>query len=301
MIFMYGPLIFLYFQFSLVKDHQFRRKHLVHFIPAAITFIYLSPYYVLNAETKIGFITQTLSTELNSWRVYFNAALPWLQIALLGFYSFLSYLSIQNREQEISQEGYKRLSVVVYSFFGFTASYSLYYVMLYTTGYVLIYDYIISVTMSIFIYGIGYLGFGQNLAGSVLTKADKYSSSGLNKVQLKKYAEKIRKVTEDKELYLNRELNLDVLAKEVDLNKHDLSRILNEQIGRNFSEFINEYRISKAKRLLEEGSSHLNMLGIAFESGFNNKASFNTSFKKYTGMTPSQYKKEVHLQSVKSD
>ncbi len=155
--------------------------------------------------------------------------------------------------------------------------------------------------MSVFIYGIGYLGFSQNLAGSVLTKVDKYSSSSLNEAQLKKYAEKVQEVTKDKELYLNRELNLDVLAKEVELSKHDLSRILNEQIGKNFSEFINEYRISKAKRLLEKGNSHLNMLGIAFESGFNNKASFNTSFKKYTGMTPSQYKKEVKLQSVKSD
>lgn len=294
-IFVYGPLIYLYMQYSLEKGYQFKREYLIHFIPAIMTLAYLFPYYILDGEIKIGYMTQELSVELGVWRVYFNAVLPWLQITFLGFYSFLSYRGLQKRKQEISQEGYKRFSIIVYSFLGFTTSYLLYYIMLYTTGYVLIYDYIISVTMSVFIYGIGYLGFSQNLTGSVYRNADKYLSSGLNEEQLKEYSEIILQTTEKKQLYLNRELNLDILAKEVALNKHDLSRILNEQIGKSFSEFINEYRISKAKRLLEEGSSHLNMLGIAFESGFNNKASFNTSFKRYTGMTPSQYKKEAQL------
>jgi len=71
---------------------------------------------------------------------------------------------------------------------------------------------------------------------------------------------------------------------------HDLSYLLNEGFGKNFFQFINSYRVAEAKRLmLSEKNRHLNLLGIAYSAGFNSKTTFNTAFKRETGMSPSMF------------
>ncbi|WP_373493157.1 helix-turn-helix domain-containing protein, partial [Aquiflexum sp.] len=61
-----------------------------------------------------------------------------------------------------------------------------------------------------------------------------------------------------------------------------------------FFELVNGYRVEESKNLMmDEKLNHLSMIGIAFEAGFSSKTAFNTAFKKHTGMTPSQFKKEA--------
>jgi AraC-like DNA-binding protein len=75
---------------------------------------------------------------------------------------------------------------------------------------------------------------------------------------------------------------------------HDLSYLLNEAFGMNFFRFINLYRIEEAKQLMiSEKYRHLNILGIAYSAGFNSKTTFNTAFKKETGVSPSQFMQQV--------
>jgi AraC-like DNA-binding protein len=90
--------------------------------------------------------------------------------------------------------------------------------------------------------------------------------------------------------YLDNELSLPQLAREMDISSHDLSWLLNEGFGKNFFQFINSYRVEEAKNLmLSEKHKHLNLLSIAYAAGFNSKTTFNTTFKKETGMAPSQF------------
>ena len=92
-------------------------------------------------------------------------------------------------------------------------------------------------------------------------------------------------------LYQKKDLTIAELAEKVGLHQKHLSFLINQYSGKNFFNFINEYRVKKAQELLTDNNfSHLSFLGIAFESGFNSKATFNASFKKITGKTPSQYK-----------
>jgi AraC-like DNA-binding protein len=92
--------------------------------------------------------------------------------------------------------------------------------------------------------------------------------------------------------YLDSELNLIKLSELINMTPHHLSYVINTGFNENFFSFINTYRVEKAKELLvKEEMNKLSMLGIAFESGFNSKTSFNTTFKKITGQTPSDYKK----------
>ncbi|NVN95398.1 MAG: AraC family transcriptional regulator [Bacteroidetes bacterium] len=94
------------------------------------------------------------------------------------------------------------------------------------------------------------------------------------------------------EPYLDSELNLIKLSELLNITSHQLSYVINSGFNENFFQFINKYRVEKAKKLLvNEDLNSLSILGIAFESGFNSKTSFNTIFKKITNNTPSDFKK----------
>ena len=94
------------------------------------------------------------------------------------------------------------------------------------------------------------------------------------------------------ELYLDLELNLGKLAKKLGISSHQLSYVINKGYNQNFYSYINKFRIEKAKKLLiDKELDRYSIIGIAFESGFNSKTTFNTLFKKITGMTPSEFKK----------
>ncbi|AZA91003.1 DNA-binding transcriptional regulator AraC [Chryseobacterium nakagawai] len=100
-------------------------------------------------------------------------------------------------------------------------------------------------------------------------------------------------IMETQKPYLDGDLNLLKLSDLIQINAHQLSYLLNTGFQENFFYFVNKYRVEHAKKMLTEGSFHkLSILGIAFESGFNSKTAFNTIFKKMTGMTPSEFKKE---------
>jgi len=109
---------------------------------------------------------------------------------------------------------------------------------------------------------------------------------------LVKYKSKLSELMRIQQPYIDSELNLIKLAELINMTPHQLSYIINTGFNENFFRFVNNYRVGKAKELLlKEEMNKLSILGIAFESGFNSKTSFNNTFKKITGLTPSEFKK----------
>lgn len=95
---------------------------------------------------------------------------------------------------------------------------------------------------------------------------------------------------EKEKVYLDETLNLPKLADKMDISTHDMSYLLNDGFGQSFFQFVNIYRIEEAKRLLlSDKHSHFNMLGVAYASGFSSKTTFNTTFKKLTNQSPSEF------------
>ncbi len=107
------------------------------------------------------------------------------------------------------------------------------------------------------------------------------------------YTEKLTRFITEEEPFLEPNLSLRSLAEQLEIHPNKLSWLLNERIGKNFNEFINHYRIEYFKQLaLNPENSHISLLGLAYESGFNSKTVFNTYFKKDMGMTPKEYLKK---------
>ncbi|QES92386.1 helix-turn-helix transcriptional regulator [Empedobacter brevis] len=95
------------------------------------------------------------------------------------------------------------------------------------------------------------------------------------------------------EPYLDSSLTIQDLAEQVEMPVKDLSTLINLYMDKHFFDFVNEYRIEKAMQILKDASQkELTVLEILYQVGFNSKSSFNTSFKKYTGKTPTDFRKE---------
>ncbi|PYQ29899.1 MAG: hypothetical protein DMF56_09235 [Acidobacteria bacterium] len=92
--------------------------------------------------------------------------------------------------------------------------------------------------------------------------------------------------------YLDPELSLDALAQQLAIPSKHLSQIINQQLGRNFNDWINTWRIEEVKRrLIDRKSSHLSIVAIGEAAGFRSKSTFNSAFRKETSMTPSAYRR----------
>lgn len=100
--------------------------------------------------------------------------------------------------------------------------------------------------------------------------------------------------------FLNNELTIQDLADQLEVSTQEISSYLNKELGVNFFNYINTFRIEEAKqRITNPYYDNETLLGIAYDSGFNSKTSFNTLFKKETGMTPSEYKKAFRSSTKK--
>jgi YesN/AraC family two-component response regulator len=95
----------------------------------------------------------------------------------------------------------------------------------------------------------------------------------------------------EEEPFLDPSLTIQELANQIDIPFRALSVLINHHMDQHFFDFVNEYRIQKAMVILKDQSrSQLTVLEILYEVGFNSKSSFNTSFKKYTNLTPTAYR-----------
>ncbi|MBO4764226.1 MAG: helix-turn-helix transcriptional regulator [Bacteroidales bacterium] len=104
----------------------------------------------------------------------------------------------------------------------------------------------------------------------------------------------LRELFEQKEVYLDKNLTIDSLAKMASTNKARMSRFINEVFSCNFPTLLNNYRVTKAVELLSDPASDIYTVeAIGENCGFNNRQAFHSSFKKRIGMPPSKFRKLI--------
>lgn len=99
--------------------------------------------------------------------------------------------------------------------------------------------------------------------------------------------EQLNQLMDEDEIYLNPSLSLRELAQSLQIHPNKLSWLINENLGKNFNEYINDWRLTAfQQKALNPENSNITLLGLAYESGFNSKSVFNEFFKRATGLTP---------------
>ena len=165
----------------------------------------------------------------------------------------------------------------------------------------------VGITLSLMLIAFGFYGFRQtaifssidtqevpslNLDSSISDKVA-YSKSGLTPEKIESLASRLTGHMEIKKPFLDENLSLALLAEQSEISQPHLSQIINQYFKMNFYDFVNRYRVEEAKQKLSSPDfDHLSVLGIAFDCGFKSKSSFNRYFKKYTGVSPSAFKKK---------
>lgn len=295
--FLYGPLLFLYIE--QLEGAKRKYKYVYHFIPFLIFFLLSIPLFMLSSNSKSEIMKSGHVPIL--YLGYVLKAIPWISIIHLLFYGFI----ILTKAKVFAEFKLIKRWVLFLSFatFGIAISYLSYMVLAEFNLIKLEWDYAISFVMSLFILIITILGLIQPDIFNDTLPADqgshekipfkKYKNSPIDEKSGKKIAEKINQSMLQGNLWRDGELRLEQLAKIVDLPKHYLSQIINEQFKMNYFEFINHYRIEEAKTIFEKNGKKLTAIEVGYQVGFNNKVSFNKAFKSFTGMTPLEYKKSI--------
>jgi AraC-like DNA-binding protein len=119
----------------------------------------------------------------------------------------------------------------------------------------------------------------------------KYADKKLNEEDVNLIVAKLKRVMTEKELFRNADLKINDLAREINVPGHQLSQVLNNYLGKNFTLFVNEYRVAEACKILVN-ETNLTIDAIGAEVGFNSSSTFFATFKKIKGLTPSVYQQE---------
>lgn len=275
-------------------------KILLHFIPTLLFLLFISFPYFFSATTISAVFNRTLN---NIMRIIMITAVP-LQIII---YWIISYRLLQKHTQSIllfsSQSKSRNLSWFSSILFWFliiiliSFSHKFYDIQPITAlspllylSLVLFMVYNLLKQKEVFMTSKSDNLLLENVITQYKTASDK--TSRLSPEDILHYKTALDNLLSVEEIYTDPEINLSSLAEKTGLSMNDLSYLINTSYKMNFYGLINNYRIEKVKQmLLNEKYSHLTILGVAYESGFTSKSTFNDLFKKYTGITPREYVK----------
>jgi AraC-like DNA-binding protein len=287
--FLFGPLFFYYGKALTNREFRFWLHDIVHFTPF-ITVVILS------------FVDEQLPQAWQFSHVL-EVILPWCMMVQMLAYLLGALCMLWNYVRRI-RENYSSIEKI-----------NLHWLRLLMFAQVIIWPIaffveitksnphemnIMWVLISVFMYMIGYFGIRQPeiFTGAIEEEAmeeglakKKYQKSTLTAEQSEAIIQKLFALMMETKPYLESNLTLPVLSKLLSVSTHHLSQVINEKFGQNFFDYINQFRVDEAKRLLRDPRHHhLNLAAIGFEVGFNSVSSFNTIFKKATSLTPSQYR-----------
>lgn len=253
-----GPLLFLYGK-KILQDYRLQTLDLVHFIPS---FIFAACAFIIPNQSNL------LS--------YLSYSLVLLQLFLYVAFSWVNAKA--NSQLTDHYLWYKKLVVGVF-LVG----------ILFLLIFVRIIPFYIAGAM---IYSLLIYYFSYSLLKKHSFQLGKYQQSKLKRDESDKLLEKLEELLASEKLHCQSRIKLEDLALRLATTSRNLSQTINQNKNKNFSEYINEWRIQEIKNMLSDTSKKDQKIAtLAFACGFNNLTSFNQLFRLKTGFTPSQYRK----------
>ncbi len=298
--FLFNPAFYLYSRS--LTDEKFKLKliQLLHLIPY-LFFEFTNHYYTLSFTVDEFFII-----DPNLWiRLLFAGSF----IISLILYNSLSIvyvhkhrMNLKNEFSNISQNqklAWLLFIVISYIIYILTAT-SLGLFGFFYNDYELSLFFNYSATLAL-TFTLGFYGIRQDeiykkkLKNNGLSQPEeRYKKSKLSNNKKGEIKDLILNHFIEKSPYLNPELSMQLISEELNIPKHLLTEVLNTVIGKNFFQFVNEYRVNAVKQKLSDASNDkFSIESIGYDCGFSSKSSFFSVFRTITKMTPLQYKTSI--------
>lgn len=301
-----APLTYLYIKTGI--NQRFNKKDLLHFLPAAIYFIYMCLLiYPQSIEFKYNNNIGSFHPELNNIPAYvYGKRWMFFPKRHIGDFTFISLICYNILGFIFLDKSYKKQNL---SFFS-TQKTSLSWYR----------KFLLELLMLVFVYVIVRQSFSRDLGDHIISaflsaityatsisvvrrslffqennnkSPKKYEKSSLTTELQNTTLRKLEEVMTNEKPFLDPGFSLPLLAKRLGVSTHHLSQILNEELGQSFFDFLASYRITEAQKLLTSEENHfIKIEEIAQMVGYNSKSAFNTTFRKVTGFTPSEFKKQ---------
>ncbi len=300
-----GPFFYLYVKEVSAAPSLSPRQRVPHFLPFIAAVLLLIPYYLLPGEEKIRLIREGASGPgvIPFWAIDMA-----IQVQIWA-YLIRIYRMVQEHEAHIRSHfsNLSRVSLgwIKYFLYGLAGIFLLVMGLLTLKwGLALLnieqplfefWDHrFVPIAVSLCLYTAGYraLMAPDILTAEGISRAAPAGRRGMDS-ELSPLKESLLNYMETEQPYRNPDITLPQLAQELGLTRNLLSRLLNEGLGINFFDFINQYRVDCVKAWLRDpAKTSMTILGMAMDAGFNSKGTFNAAFRKHTGLTPSQFRKK---------
>lgn len=300
LFFLVGPAYYFFVRRSMAPDFRLTRGQLWHLLPAILITAKTLPFYLTSAAAKLRII---------DWYLNPDSSFTWLML-LAGndfIYHITAYVAAavwlaaraenQQTEAHLRRDArwLKRFSLVFFLLLALDLAVTIIFFALQLPGAEAEYATASALALGIQVAGyraIGRLGHFPEWQ-PVSDREDgsgKYKTSPLTLGQMTTYQHDLLALMKKEQPFLDPALKLSDLAGRLGIPAHHLSQVLNEGMATNFYDFVNAYRVEAVKRRLKDDKySHYNILAIGLDCGFTNKTTFNRTFKKRTGLTPSAF------------
>ncbi|MDY0779362.1 helix-turn-helix domain-containing protein [Tenacibaculum sp. IB213877] len=273
---LFSTFLFLFFKYFKSGVEKFNKKDLLFFIPNII--------YVIIELIELNTSENNLAIEI---------------VELLVEFTFLSYLIYMLIDLFKNKSTYWILYVAIPIVLILTLAYTNEILLLINVQPILIsndayYNSYMLIIIAFLFYFITFYSTTKPDEFLPKKKQKKYKTSNLNHALISDYKIALINAMEKDKLYRNPKLSIHKVSEQLNIPRQYISEVLNLHLNKSFLDFVNEYRINDfIEKVQNDQYAHLTLLGIANEVGFNSKSTFNTTFKKIKGLTPSQFKNSL--------
>jgi AraC-like DNA-binding protein len=309
----HGPFLYLYCA-ALTGQHYKKRLRLLHFLPFILSYIPFLGFFLLPFSSKI-----LVYQNKGDGYVDILSVLYILFIASGVLYITVSFRLLARHKKNIANQ------------FSYTERINLAWLRYLLAGIMVIWaviilgnDEAVYTTVVLYVLFIGYFGIKQVgvfthqnpvtlTAQPILTEAagtaidevltyeakdeiGKYTKSGLGEAAANNIHTQLTQAMETHQWYKNPELSLSKLSQSIGVQPNQLSQVINTKEQKNFYDYINQLRVNEFRQAVAQPQNQkFTLLALAYECGFNSKASFNRNFKKATGQSPTEYLKRSNI------
>ncbi|WP_295200320.1 helix-turn-helix domain-containing protein [uncultured Chryseobacterium sp.] len=297
----HGPMLYLYVR-SLTGSNPDRNTGWLHLVPALIVYLVLVKFFTLSPTEKLR-IYEDGGGNYRTLRKYIS-----ILVIMSGIlYVILSFVAVKNYRKRISGLYSNTEKISLKWVYYLITAIGLIWIAVILKNDVLIFSLVVMFILSAAYFGITHIGIlndqrfnkaenRENIINKAVSSVSKYENTFAGEETLQAIYLQLTIKMEEEKLFRDPELNLNYVAKILEVHPNLLSQTINFIENKNFYDYINRQRIEEFKRIVVlPENAKFTILSLAFESGFNSKTSFNRNFKKYMGCSPREFLKNKNI------